>query len=123
MLNDALFLDLFSPRNRSEEWQPEANVIETPTQYRVDVDLPGVPKDRLSISTDEGVLSISGERAPPEDKKLRVESRFGKFQRRFWLPDGVLDQEIIASHRDGLLSVTIPKAAGQSGARSIQIAD
>jgi HSP20 family molecular chaperone IbpA len=35
----------------------------------------------------------------------------------------VLDQEIIASHRDGLLSVTIPKAAGQSGARSIQIAD
>ena len=120
MLSDALFLDLFSPR--SQEWQPEANVTETSTQFRVDVDLPGVSKDMVAVSTDGGVLSISGERSPPEDTRLRVESRFGKFRRKFRLPDGVLDQEIAASHRDGLLTVMIPKVRA-SGARSIQIAD
>lgn len=119
MLRDALFLDLFSPR--SPEWQPEANVTETPTQYQVEIDLPGIPKDQVAVSTDEGVLSISGERSSPENKRLRVESRFGKFQRKFRLPEGVLDQEIAASHRDGLLTVTIPKIQ-TSGARAIQIA-
>lgn len=120
MIKDALFLDLFAPR--SQEWQPEANVTETTTQYQVDVDLPGIPKDKVAVSTDDGVLSITGERTGPDNKRLRVESRFGKFQRKFRLPDGILDQEIIASHRDGLLTVTIPKIQS-SGARTIQIAD
>jgi HSP20 family protein len=120
MLHDT-FLDLFAPRT-SQDWQPEANVTETSTQYRVDVDLPGIARDKVEVSTDDGVLSIAGERALPEDKRLRVESRFGRFQRKFRLPDGILDQEIIANHRDGLLSVTIPKAQS-SGIRTIQIAD
>ena len=120
MLGDA-FLDLFTPR---QEWQPEANVTETSTQYRVDVDLPGVPKDKVAVSTHEGVLSIAGERSPPDHSaRLRVESRFGKFQRKFRLPEGVLDHEINASHRDGLLTVTIPKARASGATRSIQIAD
>ena len=120
MLSDALFFDLFSPR--PQEWQPEANVTETSTQYRVDLDLPGVPKDQVTISTAGGVLSIAGERQQPENKRLRTESRFGKFRRRFQLPDGIRDQEIAAIHRDGLLSVTIPKIE-PSGERAIQIAD
>lgn len=120
MLGDLLLRDLFG--SQTHEWQPESNVTETPTQYRVDVDLPGVPKDKVSISTDDGVLSISGERSRPEDRGLRLESRFGKFQRRFRLPDGVLDQEVKANHRDGLLTITIPKPQS-AGPRTIQILD
>lgn len=119
MINSSL-LDLFVPRD--QQWQPEANVTETPTQYQVDVDLPGISKDKVEVLTDDGVLCISGERAIPESKQLRVESRFGRFQRKFRLPEGVLDQEISATHRDGILSVLIPKIQ-TSGARTIQIAD
>lgn len=115
-----LLLDLLG--SRPQGWLPESNVTETSTQYRLDVDLPGVPRDKVSVSTEEGVLLIAGERSPPTDKGLRLESRFGKFQRRFRLPDGVLDQEINASHQDGLLSITIPKAHA-TGARMIQIHD
>jgi HSP20 family protein len=120
MLNDLLFLDLLGAR--PHEWLPESNVTETATQYRLDVDLPGVPRDQVNIANDDGVLSISGERTRPEDKGLRLESRFGKFQRRFRLPDGVVDQEINATHRDGLLTITIPKARSP-GSRVIRIQD
>jgi len=121
MLNDLLFLDLFGSRTH-EEWLPESNVTENSTQYRLDVDLPGVPKDKVSVATDDGILSISGERNRPAEKGLRLESRFGKFQRRFRLPEGVSDQEINASHRDGLLTITIPKARGH-GSRMIEVQD
>jgi HSP20 family protein len=120
MFNDLLLMDLYG--TRAHEWLPESNVTETPTQYRLDVDLPGVPKDKVAISADDGVLSISGERSRPEDKGLRLESRFGKFQRRFRLPEGVRDQEINASHRDGLLTITIPKMTA-AGSRMIRIQD
>lgn len=118
MLNDLFFVNLLGSGHH--EWVPESNVTESSTQYRLDVDLPGVPKEKVLIATDDGILSISGERSPPETKGLRFESRFGKFQRRFRLPEGVLDQEINASHRDGMLTITIPKAQAV-GARMIQI--
>jgi len=120
MINDLLLLDLFG--TRAHEWLPESNVTETATQYQLDVDLPGVPKDQVSIANDDGILSISGERIRPKDKGLRFESRFGKFTRRFRLPDGVLNQEIDATHRDGLLTITIPKARSP-GSRVIEIRD
>src|SRR4051812_13405323 len=120
MLNDLLFLDLLGAR--PHEWLPESNITETATQYRLDVDLPGVSRDQVCIANDDGVLSISGERTRLEDKGLRFESRFGKFKRLFRLPEGVLDQEINASHRDGLLTITIPKARSP-GTRVIRIQD
>lgn len=118
MINDSLLTGLFGYRQPG--WLPESNVLETPTEYRLDVDLPGVPRDKVSIATDDGVLSISGERAQPAEKGVRLESRFGKFERRFRLPDGCSAAEIAASHRDGLLTITIPKARGH-GARTIEI--
>ena len=115
-----MFNELLFELTQNQEWQPEANVIETDHQYRIEVDLPGVPKDAVTIAADARVLSITGERALPEEKRLRAESRFGKFRRRFQLPEGVRDQEIEASHRDGLLTIVVPKARAP-GTRAIQI--
>ena len=96
------------------DFVPAVNTREADDAYYIEVDLPGVKKEDISIDVKDNVLTISGERKVEEERKedefYRVESFYGKFERSFTLPEDVDADKIEAEAKDGVLTVKIPKA-------------
>jgi HSP20 family protein len=113
-LND-WFSDEQFPELNLSTFAPKVNTREGEFAYHIDVDLPGVSKDKVSIHIDNNMLVISGERETKEETKkedyYKLESSFGKFERRFSLPVDIDAENIHAESRDGVLEVTVPKMA------------
>jgi len=97
----------------ASEWAPAADVSETEGEYLIKADLPAVRKEDVSLTVQDGVLTLSGERRQEkhaESEKLhRVERTYGSFARRFALPENVDEQGIRAESRDGVILIHIPK--------------
>ena len=92
---------------------PRVNTREGDDAYYVEIDLPGIKKEDIEITTEDNVLTISGERKMKEEVKeedyYKVESAYGKFSRSFTLPEKVDVENIHAESKDGVLEVVIPK--------------
>jgi len=100
--------------NFSQEVHPAAaEVVETPTAYKILLDVPGLKKEDLQIEVKDRQLVISGERKAPErtddERTLRQERRFGKFSRTFSLPEGIAEERAEAKFTDGVLEVNLPR--------------
>jgi HSP20 family protein len=95
-------------------WSPSLDVFDEKDHFVVNVELPGLKKEEISLSFQEGALSISGERKQATDKQegetFRSERYFGKFHRSVTLPAAVDSSKIAASYKDGILFVTLPKS-------------
>lgn len=104
---------------------PVVNTREGEFAYHIDVDLPGVKKEDISIDIDDGKLTISGERNIKEEVKeedyYKVETSFGKFQRMFTIPEGIDSENITASTENGVLEVIIPKLEKEKNKKKIEI--
>ena len=102
-----------SERRTAQEWAPAADVSETDGEYLIKADLPEVRKEDVSVTVQDGVLTLSGERRQEkhaENEKLhRVERVYGSFARRFALPEDADEQGIRAESRDGVILIHIPK--------------
>ena len=91
---------------------PVVDVRENDAEIEFTVELPGFEKSEIDISLNNGVLTISGERAVDEEKReqyRRVERWYGKFQRSFRLPDTVDVEKVEANLTNGLLRVRLPR--------------
>ena len=92
---------------------PVVNTREGEYAYHIELDLPGIKKEDIDITTEDNVLTISGERKVKEEVKeedyYKVESRYGKFSRSFTLPEDIDVENIHAESADGVLEVIIPK--------------
>jgi HSP20 family protein len=92
---------------------PAVNIIEGKDDYRIEVAAPGLDKKDFKIDLDNRVLTISSEREEKnevtEDKYMRREFSYTSFTRSFVLPDAADIEKISASHKEGILNVTIPK--------------
>lgn len=97
----------------SEGFKPIVNIREGEFAYHIDVDLPGVKKEDITIDVTGKRLTMSGERQHKKEVKekdyRRIESSFGKFERSFTLPDDADAESITAASKDGVLEVVIPK--------------
>jgi len=97
---------------------PRVNTREADDAYYIELDLPGIKKDEIEITTEDNVLTISGERKFKEEVKeedyYKVESRYGKFSRSFTLPEDIDLSAISAKSEDGVLEVVIPKKEDES---------
>ena len=95
-------------------WTPAVDVAEYVDGYQVKVELPGVRKEDVKITMQENILTIHGEKKQEKESQgsscHRVERSYGSFQRSFTLPTGVKHDKIEASHKDGILTITLPKA-------------
>lgn len=95
-------------------WHPRVDVSETEDAYVVHADLPGMGREDISVTFKEHVLRIEGEKVRTSDEKdkgsYRSERAFGRFSRAFTLPATVNADKISASYKEGVLSLTIPKA-------------
>ena len=98
------------------DWTPSVDIEEAEDKYLIKADLPGVARDDIEVKLENGVLSIRGEKRTEKTsdeeggKRHRTERFHGTFARSFTLPDAVRADAIDASYRDGVLSLTIPKA-------------
>ena len=94
---------------------PQVNTREGEYAYHVELDLPGIKKEDIEITTEDNILTISGERKMKEEVKeddyYKVESTYGKFSRSFTLPEKIDVENIHAESKDGVLEVVIPKIA------------
>jgi len=95
------------------DWAPAADVSETEGEYLIKADLPEVRKEDVSVTVQDGVLTLSGERRQEKrednEKLHRVERVYGSFARRFALPENADEQAIRAESRDGVILIRIPK--------------
>jgi len=94
---------------------PAVDISEDNQAVTIKADLPGIKKEDITVSLNDGVLSIRGERkseSEKTDKKCcRVERSFGVFERHLRLGVPVDESKINASYRDGVLEITLPKSA------------
>lgn len=95
-------------------WTPAVDVAEHDDEFQVKVELPGVNKDDVKITMQDNILTVRGEKRQEKETKgseyHRVERSYGSFQRSFTLPTGVKHDKIEATYKDGILTVTLPKA-------------
>jgi len=95
-------------------WMPLTDIIEDKDSYKLNLDLPGVKKEDVKLSYNQGTLTISGERKQESESKdakfHRIERSYGSYYRSFTLPEKIKEDEIQAEFKDGTLTITIPKA-------------
>src|SRR5918911_5294876 len=100
------------------DWIPAADVYEDEREYLLALDLPGINREGLDVSLDDGRLVIRGDRRGQEGLNARrTERPQGRFVRTFSLPDAVDRAAISADYRDGVLLLHLPKRGEQSGQR------
>lgn len=95
-------------------WVPPVDIFEDGENLVLQAEIPGVRKDEVDIRIENNVLTLSGERKQEREVKdeevHRVERAYGRFSRSFTLPVGIDADKIRAELRDGLLTLTLPKA-------------
>lgn len=101
------------------DFNPSVNTREGEFAYHIDVDLPGVKKEDISVKIDNNILTLKGERKSKEEVKkedyYKMESSFGSFMRSFTVPENVDVENIHAENKDGVLEITLPKKELKSG--------
>src|SRR3954454_21594618 len=95
-------------------WLPAVDFFEDKDNFIVKDELPGMKKEEIEIAVHDGVLSLSGERKTDEifenAQACRSERCLGRFQRTLALPATVEADKVQATYKDGILTVTLPKA-------------
>lgn len=102
-------------RTSGEGWSPQLDLYETDAAFILEVDLPGVKKQEVSVAVENGNLILQGRRSfgrsPAEEHFYCRERRAGHFARRLRLPVLVNQDQIHAEFHNGILRVTLPKLA------------
>jgi len=104
---------------------PALELREDADNVTVSVELPGVDRKDVNVSIHDGVLTVSGERKQErevrEGEYVRTERRYGRFERQLGLTQPVVGDQVKASYKDGVLTITLPKAA-EAKPKTIDIA-
>lgn len=115
-------LDEFFGRNlwndvfEKPEWStsPSVNVYENKNDFEIEVAAPGLDKKDFHIDLKDNVLTISSEKKEEKEEKdgnkvVMCEFNYTSFSRSFRVPEGVDANKIKASHKNGILKITLPK--------------
>ena len=104
----------------------KTDLSETDEGYELQVDLPGMKKDDVSVDLSDGILTISGERSDEREDKRKgyylSERSYGSVRRSFRVPESVDTDRIGAEFRDGVLTLTMPRTEeAQKSKRRIEV--
>jgi HSP20 family protein len=112
-------MNLFRQTPGNEEWMfkgwtPPCDIFETDKELVMKFELPEIKKEDVSVTIEQNVLTLRGERKFEErtdrDSYHRIERRYGEFLRSFNVPLYVDAAKINAEFKDGVLTVTLPKS-------------
>ncbi|MBQ7457265.1 MAG: Hsp20/alpha crystallin family protein [Desulfovibrio sp.] len=113
------------PENTGKDvaFLPRLDVKSDDKEYSIHVEIPGVSKDNVKLEVHDGMLLIAGEKKEDvTDKTSHVlERRFGSFERQLSLPEDADIEHITATHKNGVLIVTIPRVAPKENKKTITI--
>lgn len=105
-------------RGEGFSFVPVVNVKETEEALEVTAEVPGLKPEEIEVSLTGDILTLKGEKKEEREEDRGdyhlVERRFGSFQRSFRLPMEVERDKLSAKHKDGVLSITLPKAKKQA---------
>ena len=105
--------DIFRHKEEVPSWRPVADVYETTSSYVIQLEVPGIEKEDISVEIKGKELVISGERRFIKDVSGTsyhiMERAYGPFYRKFLLPDDVDTSKISANLQNGLLTITVLK--------------
>jgi HSP20 family protein len=100
-------------QQQQQSWVPTVDAWETPSELVYAFDLPGIPQDQISVEFEEGAVTVSATRERSDEvsdeRYHRLERRYGTFSRTVGVPQGVSEEAITASYKDGVLELHIPK--------------
>ena len=107
------------------DWAPSVDISETDTAYLIKGEIPGVKKEDVKVTIENGMLTIRGERKQEKEEKgkkfHRVECSYGSFMRSFQVPDDADEDSVKAEFKGGMLNITLPKSA-KSKSKSVDVA-
>ena len=107
-------------------WTPPVDLYETAGEYVLTAELPGLTREQIDIHAEErrivirGARGVESARDVPCEQFHRVERGHGRFSRAFSLPEIIDVAGVTADLKDGILTITIPKAR-EHGARRIDV--
>lgn len=106
------------------DWMPAVDIQETETEYLLNVEMPGVEKDDVKVTVEDGILSIQGERKQEKEEKgrkfHRIERSYGTFLRTFSVPTDAEQDKVMADFKNGVLKVHLPKSE-KSKSKAIEV--
>ena len=125
---NALFDDFFPGVGEASgplgTFMPRVDVKEMDGEIRVTAEMPGMEEKDVEISVDGDMLTIKGEKKEEKEEKgeesYRLERSYGSFRRSIGLPCAVNADKASAKYKQGVLTVTLPKAA-ESKKKTIQV--
>jgi HSP20 family protein len=107
------------------DWSPSADISETDTAYLIKAEIPGVKKEDVKVTIQDGMLTMQGERKMEKEEKgkkfHRIERSYGSFMRSFRLPDDADENSVKAEFKEGMLDITVAKSAKASKNKSIDV--
>jgi len=111
---NVLFEGFFESRLSEQAWAPALEVTEQKDAIVVKAELPGTKVDDIELSVQDNTLIVSGEKKEESQEEhkgyFRSERHYGMFQRVIPLPSNVEAGKIQATSKDGVLTITLPKA-------------
>ena len=100
-------------RVQSVAWSPVVDIEETELNYLIRAELSGLSKEKVKVTVEDGVLTLSGERdleRKVEGKTFHhIERSHGTFTRSFTLPENAEAESVSANYKDGLLEIRVAK--------------
>ncbi|RAS22403.1 Hsp20/alpha crystallin family protein [Paraburkholderia bryophila] len=124
------FLDPFAVRGTLDRWfgdfsssrlQPRIDLVDEGKILRVTVELPGMEREDLTISVEDGALVLRGEKRQDvhseEDGCYRLERAYGAFTRTIAMPENADPDRTLAKFEKGVLTLTVPKHESLRSAR------
>lgn len=105
-------------------WAPDVDIAETKEALTVKAEIPGMEPKDIQVTLENGVLTLRGEKRQEmeqkEERLYRKERHYGSFARSLRLPANVDASKVMASFKNGVLTVVMPKTAEARG-RAIPI--
>ena len=117
---DSLFEGFLLParwmeESASEGLIPALDVIERDNEFIVRAEMPGIKKDEIEVSLENGVLTLGAQTTSATEEKdgervIRQERRYGKYVRSLRIGKDIDEKKVKAAYKDGVLELTLPKA-------------
>ena len=109
--NDRVFNNNSHVQRKS--FSPAVNIIEADNEFKIEVAVPGLSKSAFNIEVEDDVLTISPVEKEIKEEEIpnytRREFNLSSFKRSFQLPETVDQDQIQASHKEGVLTITLVK--------------
>jgi HSP20 family protein len=109
--------------SKSPSWTPFADIYETSKEWVINLDLPGLTKEDVTVTQANNVLIVRGarrfRRVSEEAQYQRSERIYGAFERVFPLPNYVKADDLRLNFAEGILTITLPKVETTVGNSSV----